>query len=202
MKIGPSGVWAILRQTTSEWNEDKAPLLGAALAFYTALSIAPLLVITLAILVGHSIGGMITLTVCKLFPKLLSGPVVGISIVHSTYTNSLRTTRFASFLTAIQRPFIEPLLSMTVFLSPLAWLMNGLSYLNGSAQKQRHILASRKRRNHHPLRGIDQSRKSRRTLPANNLRFTGTCRMMPTNRESAPCRLIAPIARERLSTEF
>ena len=49
MKIGPSGVWALLRQTTSEWNEDKAPQLGAALAFYTALSIAPLLVITLGI---------------------------------------------------------------------------------------------------------------------------------------------------------
>ncbi len=88
-----------------------------------------------AILVGHSIGGMITLTLCKLFPELLSAPVVGISIVHSTYTNPLRTTRFASFLTAIQKPIIEPLLSITVFLSPLVWLMNCLSYLNGSAHR-------------------------------------------------------------------
>lgn len=88
-----------------------------------------------AILVGHSIGGMITLTLCKLFPELLAGPVVGISIVHSTYTNPLRTTRFASLLTAIQKPIIEPLLSMTVFLSPLVWLMNCLSYLNGSAHR-------------------------------------------------------------------
>ncbi len=64
MKIGPSGVWALLRQTTSEWNEDKAPQLGAALAFYTALSIAPLLVITLGIVAfflgTEAAGGQIT----------------------------------------------------------------------------------------------------------------------------------------------
>ena len=60
---------------------------------------------------------------------------MGISIVHSTYTNPLQTTRFARLLTAIQKPIIEPLLSMTVFLSPLLWLMNCLSYLNGSAHR-------------------------------------------------------------------
>ncbi len=42
-------VWRLLRQTYNDWVEDKAPELGAALAFYTALSIAPLMVITLAI---------------------------------------------------------------------------------------------------------------------------------------------------------
>jgi membrane protein len=41
--------WAILKQTFAEWTEDKVPQLGAALAFYTALSIAPLLVISLAV---------------------------------------------------------------------------------------------------------------------------------------------------------
>jgi membrane protein len=41
--------WSILRQTLSEWSEDRAPELGAALAFYTALSIAPLLVISLSV---------------------------------------------------------------------------------------------------------------------------------------------------------
>jgi membrane protein len=49
MKLNPSGVWRLLRHTFSEWSEDKAPQLGAALAFYTALSIAPLLVIALGI---------------------------------------------------------------------------------------------------------------------------------------------------------
>ena len=44
-----SNTWSLLRQTMSEWVEDKVPQLGAALAYYTALSIAPLLVIALTI---------------------------------------------------------------------------------------------------------------------------------------------------------
>jgi membrane protein len=41
--------FTLLRQTVADWIEDKAPQLGAALAFYTALSLAPLLVIALAV---------------------------------------------------------------------------------------------------------------------------------------------------------
>jgi membrane protein len=41
--------WSLLGQTFSEWSEDKVPQLGAALAFYSALSIAPLLVIALGV---------------------------------------------------------------------------------------------------------------------------------------------------------
>src|SRR5215216_4886206 len=44
-----SNSWSTLKQTFAEWSEDKVPQLGAALAFYTALSIAPLLVISLAV---------------------------------------------------------------------------------------------------------------------------------------------------------
>jgi membrane protein len=44
-----SSVWQLLKQTFAEWSEDKAPQLGASLAFYSALSIAPLLVIALAV---------------------------------------------------------------------------------------------------------------------------------------------------------
>lgn len=39
----------LLRQTFTEWNEDKAPRLAAALAYYTAFSIAPLLVVIIGI---------------------------------------------------------------------------------------------------------------------------------------------------------
>jgi membrane protein len=39
----------LLKQTFSDWNEDKAPRLAAALAYYTAFSLAPLLVIAIAI---------------------------------------------------------------------------------------------------------------------------------------------------------
>src|SRR3954462_8939139 len=42
-------IGSMLRQTVFDWIDDKAPQLGAALAFYTALSIAPLLVISLGI---------------------------------------------------------------------------------------------------------------------------------------------------------
>ena len=39
------GWWPLLKQTLMDWWEDRAPRLGAALAFYTVLSLAPLLVI-------------------------------------------------------------------------------------------------------------------------------------------------------------
>ena len=39
----------LLKQTWAEWQEDKASRLAAALAYYTAFSIAPLLVIAIAI---------------------------------------------------------------------------------------------------------------------------------------------------------
>ena len=39
----------VLKQTVKDWADDKAPRLGAALAYYTIFSIAPLLVIVIAI---------------------------------------------------------------------------------------------------------------------------------------------------------
>lgn len=41
--------WTILKQTFTEWNQDEVPRYAAALAFYTALSVAPLLVVIVAI---------------------------------------------------------------------------------------------------------------------------------------------------------
>jgi membrane protein len=40
---------SLLKQTWTEFNDDKAPRLGAALAFYTVFSLAPMLVIAVAI---------------------------------------------------------------------------------------------------------------------------------------------------------
>lgn len=40
---------SILKEAGSSWVQDKAPRLGAALAYYTIFSLAPLLVITLAV---------------------------------------------------------------------------------------------------------------------------------------------------------
>ena len=45
------GNWfGLLKQTFSEWLEDKAPQLGAALAYYTVFSLAPLILVLLAII--------------------------------------------------------------------------------------------------------------------------------------------------------
>jgi pimeloyl-ACP methyl ester carboxylesterase len=86
-----------------------------------------------AILLGHSIGGMITLTFCRLFPQALGTRVRAIALVQTTYTNPVRTTSMAGLLTALERPVIVPLLHLTIWLSPLLWLSNWMSYLNGSA---------------------------------------------------------------------
>ena len=42
-------IWPLLKQTFVEWDEDKAPRLAAALSYYTAFSLAPLLVIAIAV---------------------------------------------------------------------------------------------------------------------------------------------------------
>ena len=42
------GVWGLLSATFNEWMEDKAPRLGAALAYYTAILDCP---------ITHSPGG-------------------------------------------------------------------------------------------------------------------------------------------------
>src|ERR1022692_918018 len=50
-------IWPMLRQTFIAWNEHEAPRLGAALAFYTILSLAPLVILVIAIValfLGHS----------------------------------------------------------------------------------------------------------------------------------------------------
>ena len=41
--------FSLLKQTSSEWLEDQAPQLGAALAYYTVFSLAPLVLLLLAI---------------------------------------------------------------------------------------------------------------------------------------------------------
>lgn len=50
-------LWTTLRQTFSAWSDHEAPRLGAALAFYTILSLAPLIILIIAMVAlvfGHS----------------------------------------------------------------------------------------------------------------------------------------------------
>jgi len=44
-----STAWSLLRQTFTEWSEDGAPRLGAALAYYSVFSIGPLLLIAISV---------------------------------------------------------------------------------------------------------------------------------------------------------
>ncbi len=45
----PRGVLPLLKQAAADWNEDDATKLAASLSFYTALSVAPLLIIAIAV---------------------------------------------------------------------------------------------------------------------------------------------------------
>ena len=87
------------------------------------------------ILAGHSIGGMILLTYCRLYPEALGQRVRGLILAHTTYTNPVKTTSMASLYTALQKPVLEPLCHLMIWLSPVVWLLNCLSYLNGSAHR-------------------------------------------------------------------
>jgi membrane protein len=49
MEDGRSLAWSLLRETCSEWYADRAPRLGAALAFYTVFALAPGLILIIAL---------------------------------------------------------------------------------------------------------------------------------------------------------
>jgi membrane protein len=48
-RLTPRVVWALLGETFFEWYEDRAPRLGAALAFYTVFALAPGLILIIAL---------------------------------------------------------------------------------------------------------------------------------------------------------
>ncbi|PYI88543.1 MAG: ribonuclease BN [Verrucomicrobia bacterium] len=48
-KFSWGAIFPLLKQTFNEWLEDKAPQLGAALAYYTVFSLAPLILLLLTI---------------------------------------------------------------------------------------------------------------------------------------------------------
>ncbi|RPJ24560.1 MAG: hypothetical protein EHM35_16260, partial [Planctomycetaceae bacterium] len=42
-------IWDLIRKSVEAWVDDYAPSMGAALAYYTLFSIAPLLIIAIAV---------------------------------------------------------------------------------------------------------------------------------------------------------
>lgn len=43
-------LWPLIKEAASDWSQDRAPRLGAALAYYTVFSIVPLLIIIIAVI--------------------------------------------------------------------------------------------------------------------------------------------------------
>jgi membrane protein len=48
-KLKPAGLVTLFRKTAEEWIQDKCPQLGAALAYYTVFSLAPMVLVLLAV---------------------------------------------------------------------------------------------------------------------------------------------------------
>ena len=46
---GLKGAWQLIRDAAKEWSNDKAPRLGAALAYYTVFAIAPVLLVAMSV---------------------------------------------------------------------------------------------------------------------------------------------------------
>lgn len=86
------------------------------------------------VLVGHSIGGMIQQTFCRIHREHLHATVKGMVLLHTTYTNPVRTNLARILMTVIEKPVLVPLNYLTIVLAPLAWLSNWQSYFNGSLQ--------------------------------------------------------------------
>jgi membrane protein len=100
----------LLRKTFAEWNEDKAPQLAAALSYFTAFAIAPLLVIVIAVAglalgpeaargrIDNEIRGLVGQDAATAIQDILAGankPATGIiSTVISVVTLFLGATGF------------------------------------------------------------------------------------------------------------
>lgn len=86
------------------------------------------------VLVGHSIGGMTTQTFFHTAPEALRRRIAGVVLVDTTHEDPIQTMWLAGLWRALKAPLIEPLMHLTIWLSPLVWLSSWQSYLSGSSQ--------------------------------------------------------------------
>jgi pimeloyl-ACP methyl ester carboxylesterase len=84
-------------------------------------------------LIGHSIGGMTIQTLARDNPAFFNSRVAGAVLVNTTYTNPLKTMILSGLVQALRKPVLEPLMRLTIWLQPLAWLSAWQSYLSGMA---------------------------------------------------------------------
>jgi membrane protein len=91
-------VWKLLKQTAIAWNHHEATRLGASLAFYTVLSLAPLVILTIAIASVFVDVGQAREGVNRQFQELL-GPA-GAEAVRNliTHAKDVKASSIASIL--------------------------------------------------------------------------------------------------------
>ncbi len=92
------------------------------------------------IVLGHSIGGMTILTYCKLFSSRLTDRVAGLVLVHTTFTNPVKTSIVSGLLTALERPVLRPLCHLLIWFAPFVQVSNWIKYLNGSQHLTNHAM--------------------------------------------------------------
>ncbi len=83
------------------------------------------------ILIGHSIGGMIQQTFCRLYPERLRSHISGLVLVHTTYTNPLKTNIAAGLVKPLE-PVVKLINDAMIPLEAMFWLSNWQSYWNGT----------------------------------------------------------------------
>lgn len=83
------------------------------------------------VLVGHSIGGITIQSLVRDHPEAMER-VAGLVLLNTTFTNPLKTMVLSRLLLALQKPVLEPMAHLTVWLHPLVWISKWQSYLSGS----------------------------------------------------------------------
>jgi pimeloyl-ACP methyl ester carboxylesterase len=86
-----------------------------------------------AVLVGHSIGGMVIQTLARDRPEMFGHQVAGVVLLNTTFTNPLHTMILSGLAQALRWPVIEPMMRLKILLQPLSWASSWQSYLSGSA---------------------------------------------------------------------
>jgi pimeloyl-ACP methyl ester carboxylesterase len=92
------------------------------------------------VLWGHSIGGMVILTLLGKNKDANRHSIKGAILEHTTYTNPVKTIIFNRIMTAIQKPVLVPICYLLIALSPVIWIMRWMSYLNGNAHVMTRFL--------------------------------------------------------------
>lgn len=125
-------LWGLLKDTYAEWSEDNASQLGAALAFYTIFSLAPILIIIVAI-VGFILGKeTVQVFILGELTKVIGQDNAGyvMSTIQNRYTegSGIRATLIAISLILVG--------STTVCLM----LKNALNFMWGVTEKHSGLL--------------------------------------------------------------